>query len=84
MEDLIDAGSVDGVPGSNIVRKSARFAIAAALNAEWGMNFAYASAAEVQAAWQQAVDSIITFDELFNDLTAAFGPDMECPIPSLN
>ena len=83
MGQLIEGGPVDGISGGDIIRKSARFAIAAALNAEWGMNFEFASGADVQAAWQDAVDGTITFQELFNDLSAAFA-DKDCPIPPLS
>ena len=82
MEDLIKAGPVGNVSGGNIVRQSARFAIAAALNAEWGMAFAFPSGAAVQAKWDEAALDGITFQQLFNDLSAAFA-DKDCPIPEL-
>jgi hypothetical protein len=86
MEQLIDAGKVDDISGGDIVRKSARFAIAAALNAEWGMNFAFADGVAVQTAWNNAAaaGTLEAFETLFHDLTAAFGPELECPIPPLN
>jgi hypothetical protein len=79
MDQLVTAGAVDGVSGSDIARKAARFAIAAALNAEFGLDFEWSSAAEVQALWLTADNGAITFDDLFSQLAAAF-KDKECTI----
>jgi hypothetical protein len=71
--------------GPNIVRKTARFLVAAYLNAACGsVNFGMTTTELVQL-WEDAVDGTITFHEAFNTLTALyvdeFGEELMCPVP---